>query len=310
MRRFLWRTTSALAAALGALALAPPPAAAVAGQPAPAPRAALADEGVVASWFSGTIAAGASQDRVWTDTGPAGTAFEVGLIPVGATTQESCQFEVTRTWYTQQWRGGRQFHLTITNTGAIACATNIHLTSVASFRTWSTNGLNPGGSRSWTWNNANPIEWVYTVGLSPTGSTNTDECQLSVTRTWYARQPSGEREFKVTVRNVGDIACQGDVLLARVENVNGRSRHRAVDPGRETVGTALGESSVLVYKYALLPDVPPSGHTCQFQIIGERFLELISNDTGQRSHVHRFDVRNVGNVNCATESRWARLATT
>jgi hypothetical protein len=293
---------------LSANAFVVPPAAA-AGRAA-APPAVLADEGVVASWFSGTIAPGASQDRVWNDSGPAGTVFEVGLIPVGATTQQRCQFEVTRTWYTQQWRGGRQFQFTITNTGAIACATNIYLTSVASFRAWSTGGLNPSSGRTWTWNNANPIDWIYTAGLSPSGSTSTDQCQLAVTRTWYARQASGEREFKLTVRNIGNIACQGDVLLARVASTGGRSGHRTLDPGQEAVGTGLGEPHVRVYKYALLPDVPPRDRTCEFQIVGERFLEGISDVSGQRYHTHLFNVRNVGNVTCAGEARWAKLATT
>jgi hypothetical protein len=69
-------------------------------------------------------------------------------------------------------------------------------------------------SKSWTWNNANPLTASHIVGVAPSGATSGDACELEVTRTWYVQQPGGEQVFKFTVKNVGGIACQGDIQLA------------------------------------------------------------------------------------------------
>src|SRR6266480_3880370 len=133
----------------------------------------------------------------------------VRLVPA------ACKFEVTSTSYVQKPSGEREFHFTIRNTGALACGTNILLTSLPnSVGAWSTGGVNQGASVTKHWNHANPLTTSYLVGVSPMGATSTTSCQFAVTRTWYKQQPGGERELWFTVKNVGTIACSANLLVA------------------------------------------------------------------------------------------------
>ncbi|HEX4422557.1 MAG TPA: hypothetical protein VH165_31800, partial [Kofleriaceae bacterium] len=165
------------------------------------------------TWFSGSVAPGGVQHWVWNNASLT-SAYKVGLSPIGASTTSVCQFQVTHAWDVQQNTGEREFHFDIQNTGSITCGADILLASATRSNTWSTGGINAGASQSWTWNNANPLTASHFVGISPTGSTSTATCQLEVTRSWYVQQPTGEREFHFTIKNVGSIACQGDVQLA------------------------------------------------------------------------------------------------
>jgi hypothetical protein len=55
------------------------------------------------------VAVGATQRWVWNNANTT-YAFQVGLSPIGAATNNPCWFAVTRMWDIQQSGGEREFH--------------------------------------------------------------------------------------------------------------------------------------------------------------------------------------------------------
>lgn len=250
------------------------------------------------SWYSGTVAAGGTQGWVWNNANPLTAAYKVGFSPVGATTSAQCQFEVTRSWYEQLNTGERKFHFDIRNSGAVACAANILLSSLDASTSWSTGGVNPGTTQSWTWNNANPLNASYVVGASPTGATSTDTCQFEITRTWYERLSTGERKFHLDIKNVGTIACVADIRLAWT------STSTSWSTGTLAVGASVGwywnnaNPLNLVYLPGLNPASPAGSTTCQIEVTYSGYVQQINADgTTQRRFL--LYVRNVGGVACS-----------
>jgi hypothetical protein len=252
----------------------------------------------LASWYSGTVAAGATQGWVWNNANPLNAAYKVGLSPTGASTSTPCQFTVTRNWYVQLNTGERKFYFNIQNTGGIACAATILLSSLTSTTSWSSGGINAGASQNWVWNNANPLTASYLVGLSPTGSTSTATCQFEVTRTWYSQQPGGERRFNWTIKNVGTIACVATVYLAST------TTSTSWGTGTLSVGATGGwtwnnaNPLNLVYLPGLSP-LGASGSTpCQLEVTGSSYQQVI-NASGAAERKFLLSVKNVGAIACS-----------
>jgi hypothetical protein len=171
------------------------------------------------SLYSGTLAAGAVQQ--WTYNNASLTqAYHLALSPVGASTSAMCQFEVIRQWDVRRNNGEREFKWQIKNIGSIACATTIYLEGQPRYAAYSTGGLDAGASKNFTYNNANPHDSVWFVNVTPSGATSTNTCQMEVTRLAYNRKSSDERELLYTVKNIGAIACQGEIQLGRTTNVS------------------------------------------------------------------------------------------
>jgi hypothetical protein len=260
--------------------------------------AAAASGSLTSQWFSGSVAAGGTQHWFWNNSSKT-VAFKVGLSPTGASTTSACRFQVTRTWDVQQNTGEREFHFEIKNIGAIACGTNVLLTSQAAFTTWSTGGIAVGASQSWTWNNANPLSSTHLVGVSPTGSTSTDTCDIEVTRSFYLQQPSGEREFHFVLKNVGNIACQGDIQLANTTSA---------DSSWSTGSLAPGASSSWVWNNAnpltrvYVPGLAPAGAStttpCQLEITSTSYQQFINAD-GTTERKFNLTVKNIGSLTCS-----------
>ncbi|ADO71407.1 hypothetical protein [Stigmatella aurantiaca] len=254
--------------------------------------------GLASSWYSGSVAAGATQHWYWNNSSLT-SAYSVGLSPTGASTTSGCRFEVTRTWDVQQYGGEREFHFSIKNIGSIACGTNILLASRERTSTWATGGIDVGASKSWTWNNANPLTATHIVGLSPSGSTSANPCQLEVTRTWYAQQPGGEREFKFTVKNIGAIACQGDVQLAVVTSANSSWSTGSLSPGASG-SWVWNNANPLDRVYA--PGLSPAGALgttpCQLEVTKSSYQQVIDSD-GTTERKYYFTVQNVGSLTCS-----------
>jgi len=249
------------------------------------------------SWYSGSVAPGGTQHWYWNNSSLT-AAYQVGLSPIGASTSNACNFEVTRTWDVQNYGGEREFHFIIQNTGAITCGANILLDSTQRLSTWATGGLNPGASKSWTWNNANPLDASYFVGVSPSGATSSNPCELEVTRTWYDQQPGGERELKFTVKNAGAIACQGDIQLARTSSV----------PATWSTGTlAAGASKSWTWNNAnpldriYVPGLSPDGASgltaCVLEVTQSYYRQVINADGSAERELH-LTVSNVGSLAC------------
>lgn len=250
----------------------------------------------LATWYTGSIAPGGTQHWYWNNSSLT-AAYQVGLSPVGASTSSVCQLEVTRTYDVQQYGGEREFHFYIKNTGSITCGGNILLESKQRSATWATGGIEAGASRSWTWNNANPLTAAHFVGVSPSGATSSNPCQLEVTRTWYVRQPSGEREFKFTVKNVGAIACQGDIQLALTTSASTSFSTGAISAGA-TKSWVWNNANPLtrVYVPGLSPALGLS--PCQLEVTQSYYRQRINTDgTAEREFV--YTVKNSGSVACS-----------
>lgn len=264
---------------------------------APAAVGLLAGVHPMASWYSGTLNPGSSQSWVWNNASPT-AAFKVGLSPTGASTTTPCQFEVTRTWYAQLYSGEHKFYFVIQNIGGLACGSNVLLSSLTAATSWSTGGLDPGQSGSWTWYNANPLNASHLVGLSPSGATSSTACQLEVTRTWYGGQPSGERRFYVTVKNVGSIACSGTIELAWTTTSTSWSTGSLA--AGATSGSTWNNANPLnlVYVPGLSPVGTGTAAGCQLEVVRSYYVQRINADgTSQRQFVLYF--RNVGTVTCS-----------
>lgn len=259
------------------------------------------------SWYSGTVAAGATQAWVWNNANPLTLAYKVGFSPVGASTTAPCQFEVTRNWYEQLSTGERKFFFNITNIGTGACATQILLSSLNAGTSWSTGGVNPGATQSWVWNNANPLNASYLVGASPTGATNTANCKFEITRTWYERLSTGERKFRFNIKNVGTIACAADIRLASTTAATSWSTG-TLSAGSSTSWFWNNANPLnLVYLPGLNPAVPAGATTCQLEVTRNYYLQQINPDgTAQRRAF--FTVKNVGSVACSGTFLLASIA--
>ncbi|HVK24434.1 MAG TPA: hypothetical protein VM677_24010 [Actinokineospora sp.] len=288
MRRALTVLAGLAFAAMSALLVAPTASA--------APAAAQSLE---TSLYSGTVAPGASQHRWWNNANPLSVSYVVGLSPKGASTSSACQFEVTRTWYQQNFGGEREFHYTLANVGSIACGTDIYLYSLPdSAGAWTTGGVNPGQTVTKHWNNANPLNAAYVVGLSPTGATSSAACQFEVTRQWYQQQPGGEREFWFNVKNVGSIACTAEVLLG-VKTTSTITSTGTMGPGA-VHSTQWNNANPLSAAYIV--GFSPSGATpataCQFELTRAYYAQVI-NSSGSTEREFRQTFENVGAITCS-----------
>lgn len=171
-----------------------------------------------ASPWSGALEPGATTNRIWNNANPIESTYLVNVSPSGATSSNPCQFEVTRLWYLQQPDGERELRYSVKNTGSIACTAKVVLArATASDSTWSTGTIAAGATKGWHWNNANPLTRIYALGLSPLGASGSDTCRLELVDSWYQQNinsdGSSEREYHLSVKNIGGVSCSGKVLL-------------------------------------------------------------------------------------------------
>ena len=251
----------------------------------------------LAAWYSGSLAPGATQSWTWNNASPT-AAYQVALSPVGASTASSCTFEVIRTSDVQKYGGEREFHFQIKNTGALTCGTNILLESKQRFATWATGGIEAGASKSWTWNNANPLNAAHIVGVSPSGATSSHPCELELVRTWYVQQPGGEREFKFTVKNVGGIACQGDVQLALTTSAASSWSTGALNPGASQSWVWNNANPLdRVYVPGLAPGGASGLTACQLEVTQSYYRQVIDSDGTPERKLY-LTVKNIGSLAC------------
>lgn len=253
--------------------------------------------GLDSTWFSGSVASGATQHWVWNNASLT-AAYKVGLSPIGASTTSPCQFQVTRAWDVQQHTGEREFHFDIKNTGAITCGANILLASQQRTSTWATGGIAAGASQNWVWNNANPLTAAHFAGVSPTGSTTANTCEIEVTRSWYVQQPSGEREFHFTIKNTGAIACQGDIQLAQTTSADSSWSTGTLAPG---AAGSWGWNNANPLDRVYVPGLSPAGASgttaCQLEVTETSYQQMIKSDgTAERRFL--LTVKNVGSLSC------------
>lgn len=253
--------------------------------------------GLNSTWFSGTIAPGASKGWVWNNASHT-AAFAVGLSPIGATTTTPCKFEVSRLFDRQKFGGEREVVIYIKNTGTLSCGANVSLGSETRFTGLAVAGLAPGASTSFLWNNANPVTASHIISVDPSGATSGDDCEMEVTRIWYTQQSSGERELRFTVKNVGSIACQGtaNIALAGGETSSwGTGVINAGDSATKHWNNAMPLDRI--YVPALSPGGSPFFSPCTMEVTTSYYRQII-NTNGTPEREFYFTIKNSGSVNC------------
>jgi hypothetical protein len=172
---------------------------------------------VVHTWFTGTIEPGtAKTGPPWLNVLP-DWAYGISTSPVGASSSNLCYFRVERVWNEQRPEGNKDFWYRIRNVGSLACAANVMVYRIPATKVRSTGGIAPGEVKRFEESSIDDSK-IYRMGLLPSGATSSDRCKLEVTRLWYTHRvddATARRVFGVAyeVKNVGGIACQGDVLL-------------------------------------------------------------------------------------------------
>jgi hypothetical protein len=247
------------------------------------------------TWYSGAVAPGVTQHWVWNNA-PATLVFTAGASPVGASTASACNIEVTRSFDVQKYGGEREFHFDLKNTGSITCGATVLLDSMTRVNSFATGGIASGAAKSFTWNNASP--GAFFANINPSGATSADECEIEVTRTWYVQQPGGEREFHLTVQNVGAIACQGDVSLGLSTSSVSSWQTAALSPGASQ-GWTWNNANPLDRIY--VPGLSPLGASgltpCALEITQQYYRQVL-NSGGTTEREYHFTVKNVGTLAC------------
>jgi hypothetical protein len=254
------------------------------------------------SYFTGTIAPGATTHRWWNNANPLSVSYAVGLSPKGASTTTDCQFEVTRSYYQQNFGGEREFHYDIKNVGTISCGTDVYLYSLSDVAgAWNTGGVNPGQSVTKHWNNAGSLN-SYLAGLSPDGATSTAPCQFEVTREWYSQTPT-EKEFWFTIKNVGTIACSAEVLLG-TRSTTTTSSIGATAPGGTGGSTWNNNPETMAYILGLTPSGATPATPCQFEVTRTWYGQTINTDGSAEKEFHH-TWKNSGTITCSATKLFA-----
>jgi len=130
--------------------------------------------------------------------------------------------------------------------------------------------LAPGVSQSWVWNDASSTR-SYQAGLSPVGATTSASCKFEVTRSYYAQQPSGELEFRFTIKNIGTISSAANILLASAAN-SSVGFTGVLDPGESL--NATWNSAVFgdAHLVAFVPAGATRAADCRFEVVGESYI--------------------------------------
>jgi hypothetical protein len=174
---------------------------------------------VVHTWFTGRMEPGETKTlHPWLNV-LSNHTYGVSLSPVGgvgSSFSQICFLEVDRVWNEQRPEGNKDFRYTIRNSGELACAANVMVYRIPATKIGSTGGLEPNETKTFTQTVLDDTK-IYQVGLLPSGATSSHRCKLEVTSLDYTHRFQGDvmTVIDVTYRvaNVGDVACQGDILL-------------------------------------------------------------------------------------------------
>lgn len=257
-------------------------------------RTAAATSGSVANtWFTGTLAAGATMDGSWRNV-RTDHAYHVSLSPVGAGTSNACRFQVTRVWNEQRPEGNKDFWYTIKNIGSIACAANVMVYRIPGAIVRSTGGIAPGATKQFA--EIDIDDWkIYRLGLLPSGSTSSDPCKLEVTRVRYTHRFAGDvaTVFDVAygVKNVGGITCQGDVVLGSTPIEHSWSIGALAPNSQRTEHWNKAPAGT-----AFVPGVQPN-IDCELELTGSHDVQLINSDSTTEREVH-LTAKNVDTETC------------
>lgn len=161
--------------------------------------------------------------------------------------------------------------------------------------TWFTGTVAAGGTQGWTWTNA-PADAVYVVGYNPAGATTSATCQFETISTRYVRLFSGERQFQLTLKNVGSIACGAIVQLTAVTSAVYVNTGGVNPGGVQTYLWNIPWSTI--WLVGLNPSGATSSAACQFQVTRTWIVQ-----PGADLRQLWVEVKNVGSVTCQADVR-------
>ena len=266
-----------------------------------------AQAALVISWFSGTLAPGASQNYVWNNV-PQNTAYKVGLSPVGASTSARCEFEVTNQWYERLSTGERRFHWTIENIGTLACGTNVLLSAISSDSIRSTGGMEPSEIKTFSVELTafGDVFEVPLLGLVPSGATSANSCRFKVRRTWYQRVAQGDVAqpvyLRYEVQNTGNIACSADVEMGAVE-VESRLSAKTLGAGSSS-STRMFPANPTSATHVIALDPIELG--CAMEVTRNWYRQVV-NSSGSVEREFVWTMKNLGSTQCSAERVVARI---
>jgi hypothetical protein len=231
---------------------------------------------VVATWFTGTMEPGETRtSHSWKNVRSDHT-YDVSLSPVGASTSEACNFRVDRVWNKQRPEGNRDLRYAIRNSGRVACAATVMVYRIPATKVRTTGGIDPGATKTFTEKSLDTKK-VHRVGLLASGATSSHECELEVIGLqYYHHSLAGDAtslDVTYEVKNVGGIACQGDVLLGSAP-IEHSSRIGRMGPDK-WFGHGMSASPQTAYVPGLVPDIG-----CRLDLYADLHLQWIDPRNG------------------------------
>jgi len=292
MRRIRALLTGGMAALVAVLAV---PAGTASAEP-PAPAAAPVASAALATWFSGVLQPGAMQSN-WKWKAGSDAVYEVAFSPSGATAAAPCQFESTRSWYTQETNGDRYFRWTVKNVGTIACGADVILTYRLKTASFASPGVNAGATWPKTWT-IDPAKPVYLAGLWTAGATTGAACSMEVNRIWYERT-FNDVVLHVVVKNIGTVTCTTTLMLAN--QATGGSLMTAMITTTTPYSTFWKNANPVTSAFWMA--VSPDSGFCALELTRQFYQQRLT-DTVLRRDIG-ITVKNVGSNACSGTVKWA-----
>src|SRR4051794_10492110 len=187
--------------------------------------------------------------------------------------------------------------LTLTTAGGLVATPGV--ASAAGLVSFNAGVFEPGQVKHMWWNNANADAWA--PGLEVTGADDPAAlCVVGVRRTWYQRNPSGEREFHLELEGDNNERCQVKVWLASLTMYR-QSTTGTLNPGRSwSSHWNNAHTDQNVYIVGVLPEQVASG-ACA--------IEVTTGFRTQPDGENEFSYRatNVGDVACSAQLLHVKL---
>jgi hypothetical protein len=148
------------------------------------------------------------------------------------------------------------------------------------------------------WNNANAD--AYAVGLTTTGVDRPDAtCNVQLNRTWYVRNPSGEREFHMEIQGGSFDRCRVTVHLSTVAAFR-ESSTGVLNPGQTKAWHWNdAHTDANIYLVGVVPQVTSAA--CAIEVTS--FYR--TQPDGENEFVYQ--AANVGGVACSAQLRHAQV---
>lgn len=157
-----------------------------------------------------------------------------------------------------------------------------------------------GQVKHYWWNNANAD--AYAAGLGSESIEPNRLCDATVTRTWYVRHPSGEREFHLLIQGGTFYRCDVTVTLAALTKFRENSTAELAPGQSQTIWWNNAHFDVNIYLVGIVPTV--SYDDCALEVTSDYRTQ----PDGENEFV--YTVANIGNVTCSAALRHVRLPVT